>query len=156
MILLVEDNADDVFLTLHAFQVTHIRNEIVVASDGVEALELLLPEDGREPLRPAIVLLDINMPRLGGMEVLSVLRADSRTQSLPVIVLTSSQEDEDVAESYHLGANSYVRKPVSSEEFLHVAQLLGVYWLDVNRQADQNAAEHGGRPVARWSDAGNV
>ncbi len=136
MILLVDDSPDDVFLTRYAFEQNDISNEIVVARDGIEALALLLPQDGSEPLRPAIVLLDINMPRLGGLEVLARLRADPRTRSLPVIVLTTSTEDRDVAESYSLGANSYVPKPVTPEEFLAAAKALGVYWLGVNRQAD--------------------
>jgi two-component system, response regulator len=138
VILLVDDSADDVYLTVHALRANDIGNEIVVARDGVEALALLLPEDGREPLRPAIILLDINMPRIGGMEVLSTLRADPRTRGLPVIVLTSSTQDQDMAASYHLGANSYVPKPVTTEEFLAAAKALGVYWLDINRQAAQD------------------
>ena len=137
VILLVDDSADDVFLTVHALRASDIGNEIVVAHDGVEALDLLLPEEGREPLRPAIVLLDINMPHLGGMEVLSALRTDPRTRALPVIVLTSSTQDQDMLTSYHLGANSYVPKPVDSEEFLHAAKALGVYWLGINRQPAQ-------------------
>ena len=134
IVLLVEDNPDDVFLTMRAFKKNNITNEIVVASDGVEALELLLPEDGREPLRPVIVLLDINMPRMGGLEVLQRLQADPRTKTLPVIMLTTSTEKRDVADSYTFGANSYVPKPVTADEFLAASMALGAYWLDFNLQ----------------------
>ncbi len=134
VILLVDDNADDIYLTRYAFEQTDISNEIVLARDGIEALALLLPEDGREPLRPAIVLLDINMPRMGGLEVLARLRADPSTRALPVIVLSTSTQDRDMAESYSLGANSYVSKPVTLDEFLQAAKALGVYWLGVNQQ----------------------
>jgi two-component system response regulator len=134
-ILLVDDNPDDVYLTLHAFRQNNILNEILVAHDGVEALDLLLPTGPDRPVRPAIVLLDINMPRMGGLEVLKRLRSDPRTRSLPVIMLTTSTEDRDIAESYDGGANSYVAKPVTSEQFLEAAKTLGVYWLGLNIQA---------------------
>lgn len=134
-ILLVDDNPDDVYLTMHAFRQNKILNEIIVARDGVEALDLLLPADGSVPRLPAIVLLDINMPRLGGLDVLRRLRADLRTRSLPVIMLSTSTEDRDIVESYHRGANSYVPKPVTSEEFFHAARTLSVYWLSLNIQA---------------------
>jgi two-component system response regulator len=134
VILLVDDNADDVTLTLWAFGKSGIRNEIVVARDGVEAMDLLLPADDRPPLRPAVVLMDINMPRMNGLETLQKLRSTSATQSLPVIMLTSSLQDRDIIESYNCGANSYIPKPVDSSEFLHAATALGVYWLGINRQ----------------------
>jgi len=137
-ILLVDDNADDVFLTVNAFKKSDITNQVIVARDGVEALELLLPTDGAEPLRPAIVLMDINMPRMGGLEVLARLRADLTTRYLPVIMLTTSSEERDITESYDGGANSYVRKPVTSSEFLAAARALGVYWLSVNIPATPN------------------
>lgn len=133
-IVLVDDNPDDVYLTIHAFRQNNIHNEIIVAQDGVEALDLLLPTNGDPAHRPAIVLLDINMPRMGGLEVLARLRADPRTRALPVIMLTTSTEDSDIAESYNSGANSYIPKPVTSEAFLHSARTLGVYWLDLNIQ----------------------
>jgi two-component system response regulator len=136
-ILLVDDNADDVFLTVNAFRKSDIDNEIVVARDGVEAMDLLLPSDGSAPLRPAIVLMDINMPRMGGLEALARLRADVLTRYLPVIMLTTSAEERDITESYIGGANSYVRKPVTSTEFLEAAKALGVYWLTVNVAAGQ-------------------
>jgi two-component system response regulator len=131
-ILLVDDNPDDVYLTMQAFRKSDITNQIIVAEDGVEALDLLLPSNGTAPLRPAIVLLDINMPRMGGLEVLARLRADPLTRSLAVIMLTTSAEDSDIVESYDHGANSYVRKPVTTSEFVEAARILGVYWLGVN------------------------
>ena len=108
-ILLVDDNRDDVTLTLWAFRKSGFSNEIVVARDGAEALDLLLPTNGRRALRPAIVLLDINMPKIGGLEVLRLLRDEPSTKSLPDIMLTSSVGDEDVGQSYDCGANSYLQ-----------------------------------------------
>jgi two-component system response regulator len=135
-ILLVEDNPDDVMLTLRAFKKNNITNELIVAGDGEQALEYLLPADDRQPrrdrLQPAIVLLDINLPKVSGLEVLRRLRADERTEALPVIVLTTSNEERDMVESYRLGANSYVRKPVVFSDFLDAARILGLYWLLVN------------------------
>jgi two-component system response regulator len=132
-ILLVEDNPDDVVLTVRAFAKNAIGNRIVVASDGEEALRYLQPPDGSPPLRPAIILLDVKLPKLDGLEVLRQIRTDERTRQLPVIMLTTSKEDRDVAESYRLGANSYIRKPVVFGEFLSAAQLLGNYWLGLNQ-----------------------
>ena len=132
-ILLVDDNPDDVFLTIHAFRKAGIDNEIIVASDGVQALDLLLPRDDRAPLRPAIILLDLNMPRVGGLEVLAKLRADPATRRLPVIVMTTSDQERDIAFSYDGGANSYVPKPLTPEGFLAAAKTLGQYWLHINR-----------------------
>jgi two-component system response regulator len=132
-ILLVEDNPDDVTLTMWAFRKCGVTNNVVVAGDGAAALELLLPTDGRAPLYPAIVLLDINMPKIGGLEVLRRLRADPSTHALPIIMLTSSIHDQDIAESYDSGANSYLQKPVNSQEFLTAARTMGVYWLQLNR-----------------------
>jgi two-component system, response regulator len=133
-ILLVEDNPDDVLFTIRAFAKNHIRNEIVVASDGEQALRLLLPDDG-QPLRPALILLDIKLPKVDGLEVLRAIRDDDRTRSMPVVVLTTSNEERDIVESYRLGANSFVRKPVVFEEFVDAANVLGVYWLLVNQPA---------------------
>ena len=132
VILLVEDNPDDVMFTRRAFAKNNIKNEVVVASDGAQALELLLPDNGEPALRPALVLLDVNLPKVNGLEVLRRIRSDPRTQALPVVVLTTSNEERDVIESYRLGANSYVRKPVIFTEFLTAANVLGVYWLAVN------------------------
>jgi len=134
VILLVDDSPDDVFLTVDAFRKAGIHEEIVVATDGVQALDLLLPQDGRAPLRPAIVLLDLNMPRISGLEVLARLRADPATRRLPVIVMTTSDQDRDIASSYDGGANSYVQKPLTPAGFLEAAKTLGQYWLHINKQ----------------------
>jgi two-component system, response regulator len=133
-ILLVEDRLDDITLTEWAFRKCDISNEIIVARDGIEALELLLPNDGSLPLRPMIVLMDLSMPRMNGLECLRRLRADPSTKSIPVIMLTTSTDETDMAESYSLGANSYIQKPITSEGFLAAAKALGVYWLDMNQQ----------------------
>lgn len=136
VILLVEDNADDEALTLRAFKKNNMANEVVVARDGVEALDYLFGTGayaGRDLSQlPQLVLLDLNLPRLGGLEVLRRIRSEPTTQILPVVVLTSSKEQRDVVESYRLGANSYVRKPVDFVEFLEAARQLGLYWLVVN------------------------
>ena len=133
-ILLVEDNPDDVLLTMRAFGKNHIKNEVVVATDGEQALRLLLPDAG-EPMRPGLILLDIKLPKLDGLEVLRRIRDDDRTHSLPVVVLTTSNEERDVVDSYRLGANSFVRKPVVFDEFVRAVNVLGVYWLLVNEPA---------------------
>jgi two-component system response regulator len=131
-ILLVEDNPDDVAFTLRAFAKNNISNEIVVARDGAEALELLHPADRDTALRPVLILLDVKLPKYDGLEVLRRIRADPDTQPLPVVVLTTSSEERDIMESYRLGANSYVRKPVVFAEFLTATNVLGMYWLLVN------------------------
>ena len=132
VILLVEDNPDDVTFTLRAFRKNNISNKVVVANDGAEALHLLLPEDGSAPLRPALILLDVKLPKYDGLEVLRRLRADRATMTTPVVVLTTSSEERDIVESYRLGANSYIRKPVIFSEFLNATRVLGVYWLLLN------------------------
>jgi two-component system response regulator len=139
-ILLVEDNPDDVMFTLRAFKQNNFSNEIVVAIDGEQALEILFPEDA-EPFRPALVLLDVKLPKIDGMEVLRRIRSDPRTQSLPVVMLTTSSEETDIANSYRLGANSFVRKPVVFSDFLNAASLLGMYWLLINQPAPEWHAE---------------
>jgi two-component system response regulator len=135
-ILLVEDNPDDEALTLRAFAKNRISNPVVVARDGVEALERLFGRDGRsggtEPITPAVILLDLKLPRIDGLEVLRRIRADQRTALLPVVVLTTSRETQDILEAYRLGANSYIRKPVDFERFIEVIGQLGVYWLSLN------------------------
>jgi two-component system response regulator len=130
-ILLVEDNPDDVELTLRALRKNHVRCQVDVAVDGVDALGYL---HGTRAL-PVFVLLDLRLPRLSGHEVLERIRKDPRTRLLPVVVLTSSREKEDLERCYALGANSYVRKPVEFEAFASVAQQLGTYWLEVNEAA---------------------
>lgn len=132
-ILLVDDNPDDVALTSRALKQNNIRNELFVASDGEEALRYLLPDDDVTIL-PALILLDLNLPKLSGLDVLRRIRSDSRTRFVPVVVLTTSNEKRDIVESYRLGANSYVRKPVVFESFLDAIKVLGRYWLMVNQR----------------------
>jgi CheY-like chemotaxis protein len=136
IILLVEDNPDDVALTLRALKKSKIMNDVVVAQDGVEALEYLFGTGkyaGRDTqVLPQVVLLDLKMPRMDGLDVLQRVRSDERTKLLPVVVLTTSSEDRDRVESYKLGANSYIRKPVNFEQFVDAVQKLGLYWLVLN------------------------
>lgn len=134
-ILLVEDNPDDAALTMRALKSHNMTNEVVVARDGVEAIDYLFGTGGKpapaEP--PAVILLDLKLPKLNGLEVLQRIRADERTRFLPVVILTSSDEERDVIDGYRLGANSYVRKPVDFVEFTEAAKQLGLYWLLMNR-----------------------
>jgi len=134
-ILLVEDNPDDVALTMRALKSHNITNDVVVAQDGVEAIDYLFGTKGRPaPTElPAVVLLDLKLPKINGMEVLQRIRGDERTKLLPVVILTSSDEERDIIDGYSLGANSYVRKPVDFVEFTKAAQQLGLYWLLMNR-----------------------
>ncbi|MEO5694383.1 MAG: response regulator [Usitatibacter sp.] len=137
VILLVEDNADDEKLTLRAFRKKSIVNPVVVARNGLEAVEYLFGEGahaGRDvSATPAVILLDLKLPKLSGLDVLGRVRADPRTRNVPVVVLTSSIEEQDLIASYDLGANSYIRKPVDFEKFVEVAGTLGLYWLLVNQ-----------------------
>jgi two-component system response regulator len=133
-ILLVEDNPDDEELTVVALKKSHIANEVVVARDGEEALDYLFatgPHEGSTFI-PAVILLDLKLPKIDGLEVLRRLRAHERTRHIPVVILTSSKEQEDVVEGYSLGANSYVRKPVDFDQFLEASRQLGLYWLVLN------------------------
>jgi two-component system, response regulator len=136
VILLVEDNEDDVELTLRALKKNHILNEVIIARDGVEALDYLLGTRsfaGRDPsLLPAVILLDLKLPKMDGFEVLRRIRADERTRLLPVVILTSSKEEQDRIEGYKNGANSYVRKPVDFNQFAEAVRHLGIYWLLMN------------------------
>lgn len=136
MILLVEDNPDDEALTLRALHKNNIGNKVVVARDGVEALDFLFctgPYAGRDPDdTPQVVLLDLKLPKLDGLEVLRRIRADIRTRTLPVVILTSSKEEQDLIKGYTLGANSYVRKPVDFNQFTESIRQLGLYWLVLN------------------------
>jgi two-component system response regulator len=140
-ILLVEDNPDDEALTIRGLRKNNLANEIVVARDGVEALDYLFGTGGKTRVTPTLMLLDLKLPKLDGMEVLRRIRADDRTKRLPVVVLTSSTEERDVLESYDLGANSYVRKPVEFEQFMEAARQLQLYWLVLNEPTPTN-----GRP----------
>jgi two-component system response regulator len=137
-ILLVEDNPDDQKLTLRALKKNNILNEVVIAEDGAQALEYLFGTGqyaDRDPRqRPALVLLDLKLPKVDGLSVLAQIRADDRTRTMPVVVLTSSAEEQDLVKSYELGVNSYVRKPVDFVEFVDAARQLGVYWLILNAQ----------------------
>jgi two-component system response regulator len=136
-ILLVEDNANDEELTLRALRKSNIANEVFVARDGQEAVDFLFgtgQHAGREPLKmPAVVLLDLKLPKLNGIDVLQRIRADPRTRLIPVVVLTSSSEDEDMLRSYQSGANSYVRKPIEFSAFAHAVTQLGMYWMLINQ-----------------------
>jgi two-component system, response regulator len=130
LIVLVEDNADDEALTLRALKKNAIVNDIVVLRDGAQAVEYLLAPDVPAP---HLVLLDLKLPKLDGLQVLERLRREPRTAALPIVVLTSSNEDRDLVESYRLGANSYIRKPVDFEQFTEAVRQLGLYWLVLNQ-----------------------
>ena len=136
LILLVEDNADDEVLTVRALKKNNLVNQVVVARDGVEALDYLFGTGayaGRElSVQPGVILLDLKLPKLDGLGVLRSLRADERTKRLPVVVLTSSKEHQDLLQSYGLGANSYIRKPVDFNQFTESLRQLGLYWLVLN------------------------
>jgi two-component system response regulator len=136
LILLVEDNPDDVDLTLRAFQRSRLKNTVVVARDGAEALDYLFGTgvyDGRDTRQmPTLVLLDIKLPKVDGLEVLTAIRQNPTTELLPIVILTSSDEQEDLIKSYRGGANSYVRKPVNFVQFMEAVQQLGLYWLVLN------------------------
>jgi two-component system response regulator len=141
IILLVEDNPDDEALTLRALKKNNIMNEVVVARDGVEALDYLFgtgPYAGRDTSNiPQVILLDLKLPKINGLEVLRRLRGDERTRFLPVVILTSSKEDQDLMNGYKLGANSYVRKPVDFTQFAEAVRHLGLYWLVLNESPPQ-------------------
>lgn len=135
-ILLIEDNPDDVELTLHAFQKNHMANDIVVATDGAEGLDYLFGtgkyagRDAEEP--PALILLDLQLPKIGGLEVLRKVREDERTKRIPVVIMTTSDEEEDIVNGYNGGANSYLRKPVDFAEFMNAVKQLEMYWMVLN------------------------
>jgi len=136
IILLVEDNPDEVDLTILAFSKNNITNKIIVAKDGVEALDYFYGRGmyaGRDIKDlPVVVLLDLKLPRIDGLEVLQEMRQHELTKLIPVVILTSSTEEEDMIKGYTLGANSYVRKPISFERFIEVIKILGLYWLHLN------------------------
>lgn len=136
VILLVEDNPDDQLLTIRALKKHNVMNEVVIANDGAEALDYLFGTGayaGRDTsVMPQLVLLDLKLPKIDGLEVLRRMRADERTRLLPVVVLTSSREQQDLVDSYGLGANSYVRKPINFEQFTRAVEQLKLYWLVLN------------------------
>jgi len=136
VILLVEDNPDDEALTLRAFKKNQIMNEVIVARDGAEALDYLFATgsyaDRDVSVTPSLILLDLKLPKIDGLEVLRRIRADERTKLLPIVVLTSSKEEQDIINGYNLGANSYVRKPVDFNQFSEAVRNLGLYWLVLN------------------------
>jgi two-component system response regulator len=135
-ILLVEDNPDDVLLTVRALRKNNISNEMIVVGDGAEALDYLFAAGAFAArdirVNPAVIFLDLKLPKMDGLDFLRHLRADDRTMLLPVVVLTSSDEEQDIIESYRLGANSYIRKPVDFDQFVEAVQQLGAYWLLLN------------------------
>ena len=139
VILLVEDNPDDEALTLRALKKNNIQNEVVVARDGVEALDYLFGTGkyaGRDvTVLPSVTLLDLKLPKIDGLEVLEKVRANEVTKFLPVVILTSSKEEQDLIRGYKLGANSYIRKPVDFSQFIEAVRQLGLYWLLLNESA---------------------
>jgi two-component system, response regulator len=136
-ILYVEDNPSDVELTMHAFKKNHLANNILVARDGEEAIEMIFGKDAGADTDlvhvPRVILLDLKLPKVDGLEVLKRLKSDDRTRMIPVVVLTSSREERDIVESYRLGVNSYIVKPVDFEKFVDAMRTLGMYWLLLNQ-----------------------
>jgi len=136
-ILLVEDNPNDVELTLHALKKNNIANRIEVVRDGAEALEFIFATgayaDRQNLEKPRVILLDLKLPKVDGLEVLRQIKADPRTRTIPVVALTSSREERDIVESYNLGVNSYIVKPVDFEQFTEAVRTLGLYWLLLNQ-----------------------
>lgn len=135
IILLVEDNPDDEMLTLRALRKNNIMNEVVVARDGQQALDYFFGEGASARPAPTLMLLDLKLPKIDGLEVLRRIRADQRTCLQPVVILTSSKEEQDIATGYRLGTNSYIRKPVDFEQFVEAIRQLGLYWLVLNEPA---------------------
>ncbi len=138
-ILLVEDNEDDIFLAKRALEKKKISNPLVIAEDGEEAINLLFGLDGRDTIEPILILLDLKIPKIGGLEVLQRIKTNSATSMIPVVILTTSSEEEDVAKSYKIGANSYVRKPVDFVQFSKIIEQLGMYWLVLNENLESNS-----------------
>lgn len=142
VILLVEDNPDDEALTLRALKKNNITNEVIVARDGAEALDHLFGTGGQngKAIRPQVILLDLKLPKIDGLEVLRRIRGDQRTKLLPVVILTSSNEERDRLQGYDIGANSYVLKPVDFVQFTEAVRQLGLYWLLLNEKPPQAVA----------------
>ncbi|MBT6047397.1 MAG: response regulator [Candidatus Scalindua sp.] len=135
ILMLVEDNPDDVELTKLALKNEAVECELVIMNDGTEVLDHFSKLDNSTDIMPDVILLDLKMPRIGGLEVLKHLRSNDETRFIPVVILTSSDEEKDIIESYNLGANSYIRKPVNFEEFCETISVLGKYWLMLNEYA---------------------
>ncbi|MBI5354072.1 MAG: response regulator [Chloroflexi bacterium] len=144
-ILLIEDNSNDVELTLHALKKNKLSNPIQVVRDGEEALEFLFGEGNFKErdvnLQPRVILLDLKLPKIDGLEVLKRIKTDPRTRMIPVVVLTSSREERDIIESYKLGVNSYIRKPVDFEQFTEAVRTIGLYWLLLNEPPNSNGGD---------------
>lgn len=134
---MVEDNEDDITLTMRALKKKNIANEVVLARDGVEALDILLGREGKKAIKPSLILLDLKLPKLDGLEVLKAVRQNEGTKGLSVVILTTSNQEEDIIRSYSLGANSYIRKPVDFVQFTEAVGQLGLYWLVLNEPNPQ-------------------
>jgi two-component system response regulator len=134
-ILLVEDNNEDLELTMHVLKTENLANQIHVARDGEEALEFLLGDGASARTRPKLVLLDLKLPKVDGMQVLKQIKSDPRTKNIPVVILTSSKEERDLVNGYQLGANSYIQKPVDFAQFRQTIKSAGLYWLLINQPA---------------------
>lgn len=153
VILLIEDNQQDELLTIRALRKNNIQNEVIVCRDGAEALEFFFGTgkyEGRDVrVQPQVVLLDLKLPKIDGLEVLRRVRQDPRTRRLPIVILTTSKEDQDVGSGYDLGANSYVRKPVDFNQFAEAVRNLGLYWLILNESPPETTSEDGSsKPIA--------
>lgn len=147
-ILLAEDNPNDVELTLSAFEELNLANEVVVVNDGAKALDYLRKEGefkGRDSNNPAVVLLDLKMPKVDGLEVLRQMKSDAALKQVPVVILTSSREEKDLVESYKLGVNAYVVKPVNFQEFIPAVKELGVFWAIINEPPPGSIRKKSGR-----------
>jgi two-component system response regulator len=138
-ILLVEDNPSDVELTLHAFEKNRLANRIHVVRDGQEALDFLFGVDGAEPVHPKVILLDLKLPKVDGLEVLRAIRAHATLRTVPIVILTSSREESDVVDSYDIGVNSYIVKPIDFDKFVETVKTLGLYWLLLNQPPQATA-----------------
>jgi len=134
LVLLVEDNPDDEKITLRALKQSDVPHTVTVARDGAEALEVLFAGDGDDAGEtPSLVLLDLKLPKVGGLEILQRMRAEPQTKRIPVVILTSSDEEKDLLQSYNIGANSYIRKPVDYDQYMETIKKLGLYWLTMNK-----------------------
>lgn len=145
LILLAEDNPDDVLLTQRAFKKSNFANELIIVNDGQECLDYLFAEDKYKDrdrsIMPEVILLDLKMPKMDGLEVLKRIREDIRTKHLPVVMLTTSKEEKDIVQSYCLGANSYITKPVDFDQFVESVKQLGLYWLVLNQKPKTQCSE---------------